>query len=1121
MIPTKTPSLDERDSSAILEQFENRRPGYVPAWNPPEKSAGAALGQVFSHLVEAVLQRLNLAPAKNRLAFLDLLGFRLTPAQSARAPIVFKLNDGSLDSTAPKGTQVAAPPPQGSSQQIVFETEEDIGVASAKLSQIVSLWPGRDQFIDHTAAYQSAQPMVLFQGLQLQPTPHMVYLAHNALLAFAGKAHLEVQFDLTQGSSSPLDIVWEYWDSQVWRQFKSFQPSCLEAAEIGHDGTLGLTREGSVRLDTDAGQTAPTTVNGVQSYWIRGRLDQPLPPDPSELLPQVDTIRLSTLIDQGLELKVSASFAGSGQTRLHIVDENGQELQDVNVTLTQTDDSTVVFDTSISAASAWSLTPGKTYQIDVSYLATSGQGMTGTGFAPYNGVTNASVITVVVKVEGLLPDKAVFGGKTLDVTKSFYPLGQNPIPGSAFYFKQTEIFSKPGARVTLYLSAVPPLPLPPPATATPPTSQPVSHAVNWEYWNGNEWIVLLQGTNSSSKDLTATESIEFTVPNDMRSIKVNNEEAQWIRVRLISGGFGINQSLTVPTTPATTVNYFQSQPPGLAAFRFGYSWVQGPAPLEQVFTYNDFQYEDQTANARWPGNKFSLYEPVNEVTPALYLGFSKPLPVNNFGMYFDIVEQTGAALGPDFIWEYWNGAGWQKLVAQDETQHLQLPGMVTVLAESDSLALARFGQPLNWVRARLKEDAEPNQSTVNNIFPNAVWASQLRTFSNLPLGASTGAPDQMFQFTQVPVLPGELIEVQELSGPRANTEWRIVAMDVASADPNIVSELEAMLAAEGTQTDIIFGKLHLKRDKTKLVTEVWVQWEEQQNFFDSGPDDRHFVLHHATGRLFFGNGNAGKIPPAGGAIQASLFRSGGGLAGNVAAGTINQLLGTVTGVQGVTNPRPAEGGADGETLEEFALRAPQGIRNRGRAISLPDYENLAYDASAGVAVARAIPTLDPNGIMQPGWITLIIIPQSQEPRPMPSFGLREEVQTYLEQHAPGDLAAAHHIRVIGPTYLPIDVAATVAPKDPTEAGTVEQAARAALETFLHPLYGGPGGQGWDLGRNVYLSDIAAVLGDVDGVDFVEELSISVNGVLQNGVAQVPMGQIVVAGTLQLNLTLAT
>jgi uncharacterized phage protein gp47/JayE len=1098
VISTKSPSMDERDAGAIFEQFEQRRPGYLPAWDPQQKSAGAALGQVFSHFLEAVLQRLNQAPAKNKLAFLDLLGFRLTPASWARAPIVFKLNENSPNTSAPKGTQVAAPPPPGSSQQIVFETEEEVGIASAKLAQIVSLWPGRDQFIDHSAAYKSGLPMVLFEGLQLQPTPHVIYLAHSSLLAFTGKAHLEVQFDLAQGSSSPLQVIWEYWDGKVWREFKSFQPSCLEAAEAGHDGTHGFTRDGSVRLDTDAGQAAPAKVNDVQSYWIRGRLNQALPPKPAQLLPLADMIRLRALIDQGMELKISGSFAAAGSAipKFHFFDELGNRLRgSVTRSLLDAD--------SFQPADLKALNTGSTYQINVDYL-----GMTGTAFVRYNLPGTSAHMNIVVRVEGLAPDKAMTAGKTLDVSKTFYPLAQNPTLGSAFYFKQTEIFSKPGARVSLYIDC----PVPPAGLA--------QHSLNWEYWNGDEWATLLQSSKvgALSKDFTATEVIEFTVPADMRSTKVNNEDGLWMRVRLVKGAFNVGKTITIPGGTPPSVTFRQPAPPVVNRFCFGYSWVQGPSPLEQVFTYNDFQYEDQTENARWPGNKFSLYQNINEVTPALYLGFSQPLPSDNFGMFFDVLEQPGGKSGPDMIWEYWNGAGWQKLGARDETQNLQLPGMVTLLSESDSKALGRFGQPLFWFRARLNEDAPPNQSTIRSIFPNAVWASQLRTFTNLPLGASDGSPNQMFQFTQVPLLPAAHIEVQELSGPRANTEWRTIALDVASGDANIIGELEKLLAAEGTQADIGFGKLHLKRDRKKLVTEVWVQWDEKQNFFDSGPGDRHFVLDHATGRLFFGSGNQGKIPPSGAAIQASLFRSGGGLAGNVAAGVITQLLAAVSGVQGVTNPRAAEGGADGETLEEFALRAPQGIRNRERAISLADYENLAYEASAGVAVARAIPTSDPNGLAVPGWITLVIIPQSLEPRPTPSFGLREEVQSYLEDHAPGDLAAAHGIRVIGPDYLPIDVTATLAPKDPTEAGDVEKAARAALKTFLHPLYGGPGGQGWDLGRNVYLSDIAAVLGDANGVDFVEELSMSVNGALQDGMVRVPSGKIVVAGELQLNLT---
>jgi predicted phage baseplate assembly protein len=339
-----------------------------------------------------------------------------------------------------------------------------------------------------------------------------------------------------------------------------------------------------------------------------------------------------------------------------------------------------------------------------------------------------------------------------------------------------------------------------------------------------------------------------------------------------------------------------------------------------------------------------------------------------------------------------------------------------------------------------------------------------------------------------------------------------------------VAKLEGLLSAEGSQTDIFLmtadnSAIRLTRDKTKKVIAVSVQWREQQNFFDSSANSRDYVLDHATGRLFFGDGGAGKIPPAGAAIQASTFRSGGGLAGNLPANTITQLLGSVSGIQSVSNPRSAEGGDDGETLQQFSARAPMTIQTRGRAITLSDYETMAHEASAGIALARAIPTRDPAGRTVPGWVTLVIIPQSHDPHPVPSFGLRDEVRIYLEQRVAANLAAAHSIEVIGPDYLAVDVTATIAPRDPAEAGTVEQAALEALATFLHPLYGGPDGLGWDLGRGVFVSDVAAILGTATGVDYVEDLKLFVNGRLQADEVEIPPGKIVVAGQLQVSMIL--
>ncbi len=94
--------------------------------------------------------------------------------------------------------------------------------------------------------------------------------------------------------------------------------------------------------------------------------------------------------------------------------------------------------------------------------------------------------------------------------------------------------------------------------------------------------------------------------------------------------------------------------------------------------------------------------------------------------------------------------------------------------------------------------------------------------------------------------------------------------------------------------------------------------------------------------------------------------------------------------------------------------------------------------------------------------------------------------------------------------------ATIAPVEEDEAGAVEKSAREALQEFLHPLRGGPERR-LGTGRDVFLSDVAAVLEGIAGVDYVEELTLSQNGVSAGDSVPVPDDRIVVAGNIRLKL----
>ncbi len=1121
-------TIDSRDAAALLAEIQSRRPGYVPEWTPVATDPGAALANLAARFGQTIVQRLNQAPDKNKLAFLDMLGQQLAPARAASAPIVFQLASGVASGRAPAGTGVAAPPPPGSSQQIVFETVKEVGVSAGKLTQVFSYWPGRDEYIDHSADLLAGKSITLFGPEALTGVPHVLYLAHDTLLNLSGDIILSLEFQLTHPSSRPLDIAWEYWDGSIWRSFEQLDPSCDTQSDGTNDGTNGLTASGSILLEADCTKGSKTTVNGQSAYWIRGRLDQTLPPDPGKPLPEIESIRISSLVKKPLQGRLSAIFHQRARELARmfvapaatqpltmsgtIVNEAGELLPNATLTLSDPNNSgygqrTVTTDDSGRFSLALDdFGTNHLMQFDVSFFAVAASAQF---IVPKIGVA----VRLSLKIVGLALDKAYNDGTKLDTTKPFTPFGLQPQPGTTFYFNNAETFAKPGARFQLQL----------PKTFAPSdllqsTSSSIASLdklVAWEYWNGREWASLSSNnTETILADFSRSEIVDFRVPLDMEIVAVYKDPDLWMRARLVSGGYGFIQTMTFNDN---TFNVLTTQPPTLAGASIGYSWQFGPLFPQTVLAYNDFQYVDRTYESTWPGSSFLPYQSSVDITPAVYLGFDQQPPVADNGIFFDLLESTSGSLMPAMLWEYWDGDEWFDVSEQDETGDLASPGILSFLGEPDSALLPRFGTPLYWLRGRLKEDGPPNATTVSGIYPNAVWAVQQQTFNNVPLGTATGQPGEVFHVLQIPIIPGERLEVQELSGARANVEWRLTALELSGGDYTLVRQIEDLLGKEGASTDIVSGDLHLKRNKQKLVSEVWVRWYAQPTLLLSSPTDRHYAAARARGLLFFGNGTNGRALPQDAPVQLQRFQSGGGSASNVAAGTITQLLGAVSGVQGLTNVRAAEGGADGETLQAFRDRAPASVRHRGRALTAGDYEAMVREASAAVAIVKAAPNRNPVGRTLPGWLTLFIIPNSEAPRPWPSRGLRDEVVTYVARFAPAGLVASGHINVTGPAYFPVDVYATVVPRVESEAGSVETAASLALAAFLHPLTGGPTNKGWDFGRAVYLSDIARVLESVDGMDHAEAIQLVVDSQAQGEAALVPSDHIVVAGLIRLKV----
>ncbi|MCR2835268.1 putative baseplate assembly protein [Parerythrobacter lacustris] len=145
------------------------------------------------------------------------------------------------------------------------------------------------------------------------------------------------------------------------------------------------------------------------------------------------------------------------------------------------------------------------------------------------------------------------------------------------------------------------------------------------------------------------------------------------------------------------------------------------------------------------------------------------------------------------------------------------------------------------------------------------------------------------------------------------------------------------------------------RASTLEVRVDGILWREVETLFDAGPQDA--VYETALGEssevtVRFGDGIKGRRLPTGELNVAASYRSGTGLAGHVPERTIIQLKTKPLGIRSVSNPSPATGGAEPESLDDIRVTAPNTVKTLGRVVSLADYEDFARNF-AGVGKARA------------------------------------------------------------------------------------------------------------------------------------------------------------------------
>ena len=162
-------------------------------------------------------------------------------------------------------------------------------------------------------------------------------------------------------------------------------------------------------------------------------------------------------------------------------------------------------------------------------------------------------------------------------------------------------------------------------------------------------------------------------------------------------------------------------------------------------------------------------------------------------------------------------------------------------------------------------------------------------------------------------------------------------------------------------------------------------WNEVPNFYGTAPGDRIFTTRlndDATTSVTFGDGVNGARPSTGSENITASYRKGIGAIGNVDAGRLSLMQTRPLGVQSVTNPVAASGGADAESADDIRDNAALTLRTLGRIVSLQDYEDFAR---AFGGIAKSLATWTWHGQARGVFITIAGIDGADVPPTSPVY----------------------------------------------------------------------------------------------------------------------------------------
>ncbi len=630
--------------------------------------------------------------------------------------------------------------------------------------------------------------------------------------------------------------------------------------------------------------------------------------------------------------------------------------------------------------------------------------------------------------ESLGCDAAYANDVSVDVANGGYCFDENALLYDAFYVACDEVFCKHGAQVTMELDMhtlvrksdqeqaryefKDRLVIEKDETPPEPAKRFVSRVV-WEYWNGVGWTHLEASgdINPFGEEAEGTKRLSFTIPEDLQPCFVSSVEHHWVRARVtfVENAFDLYATRLLPFVQGLRL-------------RFRYAKTR---PVQRLVTENNLQRT--TLHPLEGPAAATLYRPLPDARPALYLCFDDAPAGNPVTLFLELQGRSRARRRLQA--EAFQGRGFEAVKMTDGLEECAHSGVLKFYLPPLLKQTSVFGQE-GWFLRLVDVTGRAAQED---------WPRLCRAVLNcLPVTQREQAPDALFS-----------TEIHEAGKRVRLDETPVLEAEVWVDESASLSEQAIRALLEDANQEA--GKRGVEAEVTPdgRLSRLLVRWNRTQELALCGPQDRVYELDAEEGRIRFGDGVHGAIPPAGQDNILVRYSFGGGSRGNIGPEGITGVTTTAAGLTRAYNFLPICGGNDMQSVELVERLGPQRLRHRGRAVTPADFEALVLEEFSQARAVRCFPNTDENGQSSPGKVTVVVLCGEMD-SPLHATALCERIEKYLSARCDSALARGG-LRVVPAQILTVNVTATLEVDAPDNAAAAEREAGRCLDELLDPL----------------------------------------------------------------------